>query len=399
MKRVCVFSRPKLIMRRLLNSFAQELQGGFAPQQSGGDGYGGAGGGGIGGLINNLVQQVQPSNIPCPRRVTQAGFPDWVGIADSRYQYFNVCPSCYASHIRPTMYAGAFVTTPPAPPHLVLSCDMSRYWVRMAGMVLLTMNQDRRHDITLLPRVAGINVHDGPCPNANLNSEHIPTPRVSRVWYTIRDPSTGVIPLPGWIICSHCVVNIQTLCPTIGNAFAPTSQAPTEGSCALVPSDAFDDQYTAQQLQNLAACVATSGTVGRTDMSALVNWLRDNPPLVRGTAPSGLGGHLAGRPYHVPAGLCPQNYPSNTLKCYSMRDLSDCTVCEKCYAEVIKPDLNNGVDIARLFDGMASTISSGFTCQLYSERMRRVWAQASSTGDLEFLRQKASRTPVPVGKR
>lgn len=378
-------------MRKFLKSLNQELQGGFAQQPGGGSGYGGyggfggfggSGGGGIGGLINSLVQQPQPSNVPCPRKVSQAGFPDWFGLTDPRFQYFNVCPTCYHSQIRPTPYASAFAQKPPAPPHLALRCDMSRFWVRMAGLVLLTMNQDRRHDVTLLPRVSGITVQDGLCPNTHLESENAPPPCVPRVWYTIRDPNTGVVPLPGWTVCAHCVANMQTLCPTISNAWVPTSQAPVEGSCAFVPSDRFDDQYTSQQLQYAAACVVASAQAGRTDMSALVNWLRDNPPPSRGGVPS--------RPWQAPSGPCPQNYPSSTLRCYIMRDLFDFTVCEKCFAEVIKPDVDRGVELARRFDTAPSTMPSGFTCQLYSTRMRQVWAHAASTGDLAFLGLKVS---------
>lgn len=378
-------------MRKFLKSLNQELQGGFAPQQPGrGDGdegfggSGGYGGGGIGGLINGLVQQPQPSNVPCPRKVPQARFPDWVGLTDPRFQYVNVCPSCYHSQIRPTPYAGAFAQKPPAPPHLALRCDMSRFWVRMAGLVLMTMNQDRRHDVSLLARVSGITVQDGLCPNMHLDSENVPPPRVSRVWYTIRDPDTDVIPLPGLTVCAHCVVNMQTLCPTISNAWVSTSQTPVDGSCAFVPSDRFDDQYTNQQLQNVATCVVTSAQAGRTDMSALVNWLRDNPPPVRGSA--------ASPPWQGPSGPCPQSYPSSTVKCYVMRALSDLTVCEKCFAEVIKPDQDRGVELARRFDSAPSTMPSGFTCQLYSTRMRQVWAQAASTGDLAPLGQKVKST-------
>jgi hypothetical protein len=371
-------------MRKFLKTLNQELQGSFAPQQPGGHGgsggFGGfGGGGGISGLINSLVQP-QPANVPCPRKVPQPGFPDWFGLTDPRFQYFNVCPSCYHSQIRPTQYAGAFAQKPPAPPHLALRCDFSRFWVKMAGLVLMTMNQDGRLDATLLARVSAIIVHDGLCPNTHLPSGNVPPPRVTRMWYTIRDPATGVTPLPGWTVCSHCVLNMQTLCPTISNAWVPTSQTPVEGSCAFVPSDLFDDQYTSQQLQYAATCVVMSAQAGRVDMSALANGLRDNPPPARGG--------VAGRPWQAPSGPCPQNYPSSTLKCYVMRDLFDFTVCEKCFAEVIKPDQDRGLELARRFDSGPSTMSSGFTCQLYSPRMRQIWAQAASTGDLAFLAQK-----------
>jgi hypothetical protein len=71
-----------------------------------------------------------------------------------------------------------------------------------------------------------------------------------------------------------------------------------------------------------------------------------------------------------------------------MQGLFELMVCEQCYRDVVKPDADRGAELARRFDGNASAIPSGFTCQLYSDRMRRVWAEAVSTGDFEQLRQK-----------
>jgi len=73
-----------------------------------------------------------------------------------------------------------------------------------------------------------------------------------------------------------------------------------------------------------------------------------------------------------------------------MLDLFDFTVCEKCFAEVIRPDADRGVDLARRFAPTPSVLSSGFTCHLYSDRMRRVWNEAASTSNLDHLRQKIS---------
>lgn len=342
---------------------------------------------------------------PCPRQQHQAGHQDWIGLNDARFSAFNICPACYHSHVRPTPYANAFVTKAGAlavPPHLPVRCDMSRFWVRVAGMVLLTMNQDRRHDITLLARVAGIRAQDGDCPNAQLTAEQQPLAPPSRqTWYTIQDAHTGARPLPGWTVCASCVLNMQACCPSVAACFAPVlpqqqqqnagPPPPQEASCALVPSDWYDDTRTAEILQQVGGCAVTAALLRRPDLSPLVDWLRANPPRPRGGGGAGFpsassaeamgGGQLHGN------GLCPRNYPSTTLRCHTMQGLFDFTVCEQCYADVIKPDADRGVDLARRF-GDAATVGSGFTCQLYSDRMRRVWSEVASTGNMEHLRQK-----------
>ncbi|KAG7293711.1 hypothetical protein NEMBOFW57_003768 [Staphylotrichum longicolle] len=242
-------------MRRFLSSLAQDLQNATAGG-AGGYGYGNGGGFGAAGYGFGQTPQVPQANVPCPRQQPQAGHQDWIGLNDARFAAFNICPTCYNSAIRPTPYASAFVTKggPIAPPlHVAVRCDMSRFWVRVAGLVLLTMNQDRRHDVALLAHVAGIRAQEGACPNAQLTSDQEPFPLVQRMWYTVQEPQT---------------------------------------------------------------------------------------------------------------------------------------VCEQCYAEVIRPDVSRASELARQFDPNPSLMPSGFTCQLYSDRMRRIWSEAGSTGNLEYLRQK-----------
>jgi hypothetical protein len=81
---------------------------------------------------------------------------------------------------------------------------------------------------------------------------------------------------------------------------------------------------------------------------------------------------------------------SQSLKCHTMREISGLTICGKCYLEVIQPDMLKGVDLAKRVDPRPSIFPGGFMCQLYSERMRRVWAGAAARGDIEYLRQKVS---------
>jgi len=79
-----------------------------------------------------------------------------------------------------------------------------------------------------------------------------------------------------------------------------------------------------------------------------------------------------------------------------MWEISELTICEKCYSEVIQPDMLKGVDLAKRADPTPSIFPGGFTCQLYSERMRRVWAEAAARGDIEYFRQKLSTSELAM---
>jgi hypothetical protein len=396
--------------KKLLSTFTRELQD--AAQMLGGSSNGGGASPGFSSVfglnLNSLSSPAIPqSPTPCPRQQPQANHHDWIGLPHPQFATFNVCPTCYHNLIRPTPYANSFVTKGPHtgyPPNTPVRCDMSRYWVRVAGMVLLTMNQDGRHDITLLARVAATRAQDGDCPNSQLAGEHQPLAVARRpAWYTLRDPHTGAQPLPGWTVCASCVLNVQACCPAIAAAFAPLpgqglpppgqqqqqQQQQWEGSCAMVPSDLYDDARTGAMLQQIGACAVTAQMTGRVDMSQLVNWLQANPPAPRGGGAGYSSTHAGGQPPHAGGnGLCPRGYPSTSLRCHTMQGIFDLTVCEQCYAEVVKPDAEKGVELARRFDPTPAVMPSGFTCQLYSPRMRQVWSHAAAAGDLALLQAK-----------
>ncbi|KAK0648900.1 hypothetical protein B0T16DRAFT_456352 [Cercophora newfieldiana] len=397
-------------LRKFLDKLTSEVQG-TINQAGNWSGYGppsGSGSYGNGYPPPPAPTAAIPTAItPCPRQQPQPNHQDWIGLRDARFATFNVCPSCFNSVIRPTPYASHFITKAGAiapPPHLPIRCDMSRYWVRVAGMVLLTMNQAAQHDVTLLARVAGIRAADGECPNGDIAGEHQPLPVARRMWYTLHDPATGMQPLPGWTVCAACLIAVQTCCPAVATAWAGVMPlGERDAVCGMVPSGRYDDARTGAILQQIGGCEVLARTTGRVDMGQLLGWLRANPPGVRVVGPGPgpgsaraphVGGAVAGvAPEATPgggavAGGCPRNFPSSTSRCHTMQGLFDLTVCGQCYDSVVKPDADRGVELARRFDGNGSAMSYGFTCQLYSGRMRRVWAEAVSTGDFEHLRQK-----------
>lgn len=350
-----------------------------------------------------LAHQISSNPPPCPRTTPQPNHADWLTLPN--FPNFHVCPSCFNALIRPTPFAGYFTPKPPSP--TPVRCDLSRFWVRVAGAVLL-LNQDRRLDISLLPRVAVIRAQDGPCPNSQLANEGAPLITQQRAWYTLRDPHTGAELLPGWTVCAECVLNMQNCCPSVSTAFSlahPLGQPPVpqqpgqppqqwQSTCALVPSELYDDPRTMAILQQLGSCAALASTTGQVNMNILVNWLRTNLPSPR-VPGQGSGPGQA----QAPNGLCPRNFPSTTLKCHTIPSMIDFTVCEQCYAEIIRPDADQGVQMALQFDSQPRAVpGQGFTCQLYSPRMRGVWKETCLLPNgSEYLRQKVGSHP-PIQK-
>lgn len=160
----------------------------------------------------------------------------------------------------------------------------------------------------------------------------------------------------------------------------------------MVPSDRYDDSRTMEILQHIGGCAVTAALTRRPDMSQLIHWLQTNPPRGRGENwAQSTSEQNNGRVGSHGNGICPRKHPSTTLRCHTMRDLFDFTVCEQCYADVIRPGIERGDELACLFGANPIAIPSGFTCQLYSDRMRRVWSEASSTRNFGYLQQKVSK--------
>lgn len=162
-------------------------------------------------------------------------------------------------------------------------------------------------------------------------------------------------------------------------------------------ADYFNHGQTAELLRYIATSEVMAGMpFGRFDLSPLVTFVRMSsapssiPPISYSSSgpQAGQGSYAQGPSVQMQNSLCPRNTPSTTLKCHTMRDLFEFTVCETCYAEIIKPDADSGGILAKRVDVTPSTMSSGFTCQLYSSRMRQVWREASTSGSLDHLRQK-----------
>jgi hypothetical protein len=69
-----------------------------------------------------------------------------------------------------------------------------------------------------------------------------------------------------------------------------------------------------------------------------------------------------------------------------MPQIPNFEVCEECFEDFVKPDVQRGSQLALGFG--EPVFVNGYQCQLYSKHMRSILAQAAASGDVEFLRQR-----------
>ena len=70
--------------------------------------------------------------------------------------------------------------------------------------------------------------------------------------------------------------------------------------------------------------------------------------------------------------------------------IPDFTVCEECFVNIIEPFIDRSSQIVSYFRAAADAVQ-GFRCQLYSDRMWKVWPEAAAEDDLVVLRQCVAR--------
>ncbi|KAK4229261.1 hypothetical protein QBC38DRAFT_119994 [Podospora fimiseda] len=301
--------------------------------------------------VNNFTQQLSsayqlpsaPSTpIPCPRITPSTHYNDYFTLP--QYHQFLVCPTCFNSQVRPTPFASQFI-----PANLVqgypVRCCLSKFWVKVAGACLLSSPQN--YALEIFPRVAGVVSSDGPCPNSDAGQQQQPLQQ--RKWFILENNK----------FCGDCAVHMEVIWHELKGTW---KEVIGQGACGLVTTERYDDKSTMETLKHLL-----SGGV-----SGFISYLRENTP--------------------VQEGQCPRNRLSR-FKCHVLASIQEFTVCESCYNEVIKQGNNNSM-LAGQVSGVAQVVPGGFTCQLYSGRMRQVWLEVCQRNDVEMLRVKATERKI-----
>jgi len=296
-----------------------------------------------------------PPFVPCPRMTPSSGNNDWLILTDSRFTNFDVCPTCYEKCIAPTRYASFFQRSPPKPANMTNYCDFSIYWVRLAWRHLW---QEQQSDVSLLAKVAGVDVPEGPCPTDATESER--TPAV-RKWFCVRHPVSGHM-LEDFTVCSDCVLHLETMLPTFHGVFVPLAPTDCQATCDLRGNGSRTISYFTHIFDIHAAARKT----GRRDITPLANYIE----LVAS----------------VPE--CRKRDPTATKPYYVINTVFDFAICTACYQETVYVNLHkrNYPCIAEVTEGKSE---GNYICDLYSPRMRQLWDEANERGDLAQFRRAA----------
>ncbi|KAJ1566463.1 hypothetical protein HK405_009706 [Cladochytrium tenue] len=289
---------------------------------------------------------------PCPR-----AFPgslmadDWM--RHPRFPSFVICQSCFQTSVGVVpQYARLFYRNqPPGPSDRESYCDFSLIWVRMAWVWIMG---HALPDVDLLGHVATIAMSDGCCPNPRDKKALIHLPTVTRQWFTLRHPADGRLLADEWTICSHCKTAIETILPVFRDKrlFVPAAQMPCPGCCDLPQQRVWG---CLQYMFNYASEIYFEGKSG--DLMPLINHIVE----YSGIPP------------------CPKDTPKDGL-CHFIPDLRDFTVCQECFIAVVKPSIEKGAGSRLAASVQTSPVFvQNWTCQLYSDRTRRLWAECTTT--------------------
>jgi hypothetical protein len=172
-------------------------------------------------------------------------------------------------------------------------------------------------------------------------------------------------PVQTFNVCFGCAKMVEVLLPNLAGVFVPLdSHEPTRGVCELhfTPErkrffDYFDEM---KATSDMALNRRTAP-----DLIELVDRIRD------------ISLHEE----------CLRNTPIPNRKWHVLERVPEFTVCEDCFNTVVWPmieDEENGSEMPRNFYKYKQSKPVA-SCQLYSDRMRRVFLEACKYDDFEFL--------------
>lgn len=220
--------------------------------------------------------------------------------------------------------------------------------------------KEKRRDLDLIFSLASITDTELPCPG-----DH----EAVRTWYGILNKRADGF-ISNLYICERDLLYLEALMPTLRGHFQRV-----DSSSARLCSFRLTSRRFPQYLDTLLdiherAIMSRSGTPDLTPFVELASehaWKREC--LRDATFLNGMWHTLPGLP--------------------------ELTICEECYDAVVYPEVKRGSRLADnvtralgFVHGEAEFAGEGNSCQLYSPRMRRIWARAVQDDDVTYLARK-----------
>lgn len=269
-----------------------------------------------------------------------------------RAEDFMICPDCYEAVFANTEFQNQFVPAPIRSGGQLISCDFgSSPWYRIA--YLMTRKQ-QYPDLRLLQGIASVAARSQACAGSQL---------ATRIWYSMMAPNSRH-PIQTFNVCLGCAKMVEVLLPNLAGVFVPLdSHEPTRGVCELHFAPDRKRFFT-----YFSEMEATS-----------------DQALVRRTAPNitELADRIRTISLHEE---CLRNTPIPNRKWHVLQRVPDFTVCEECFDAVVWPMIEAG-DPSEVPTNFYKSrqLRPVAACQLYSERMRKVFLQACQYDDFVYL--------------
>ncbi|GAW24646.1 hypothetical protein ANO14919_142370 [Xylariales sp. No.14919] len=303
------------------------------------------------------VQTGELPDIPhCPRTREEAGHMDWLTLP--RCDNFNICPSCYNASFASTEFAHNFVLMPFRPRERPLACDFGKSeFYRIAW---LFTRKYGKNDLNFLHNLTKIAAQTKPCTGHR---------EVSRIWYSIMDPSTRRL-IEEFTVCPACAKAVETLLPSLTGLFVPLDSPaePVRGVCAMHHDRGHDRGRFLLYFDTFeGAADRALETRSAPNVQALATRVRQ----------------LAAIP------PCPEDRTLYNAPWHTMRAVQNMTVCPECFIMVVQPLLVGGEDLTVAGDFHHGTgFKDKASCTLFSDRMRSVFHHAVKKRDLMYLAAK-----------
>ena len=327
---------------------------------------------------------------PCPRTVPQAGHQDW-SITRSGPDSLVICPTCRQSWS--SFHDFAYRHLIPAPRSFTgkpTRCTFTDPWISLAWRELQRM---KKPDIDILYDIADNLADEEPCPDNSSTSR--------RTWYRVVDPSNAE-QISGFDVCGTCVTNIEILWPASQAIFQRSDSRHNSAKrlCALRPSSGRRFHLYTEMLANMNKDVTSQAASSKAGKPNIQNFIS--------------------RIHHLHSMReCRRDKMLEDGYWHIIPTLPELTVCEDCFDDVVSPAIRQGSTLAGKFDpksrklrkrngshsrsqsraidgsdekGRRGSVDDEMklsSCQLYSPRMRKIFAEACVKDDMKYLEDKA----------
>lgn len=291
---------------------------------------------------------------PCPRAKPEVGRYDWYTVIGM--PQLDICPSCMTV-LGASRFRDIFVPSTSKVPGQRVVCDFSRPWVRSAWTQVI---KQRRSNLEIVYQIIRNSETTKPCPGKGSDV---------RAWYRLPDPDTGNY-VPNFDACSECVRSVEIIFPQLRGIFRRSGALVQERTCDLNTQSRRFNGY--MKLLDAAALQYDVERLQEPDIQPFAKHARKTARVRECVRDDMVLGQL----WHFIPGL------------------PEFTICEECFDLVVWPVIDQPVagSVTRTLQLVLNTErSTGISCQLYSERMRKKFLEAVRYGDYEFLKQIALR--------